>query len=44
VTIDDVGFVVDSGRVKEERYYPVRYLESSSSIIIIISLYRGGGC
>jgi len=23
VTIDDVGFVIDAGRVKEERYYPV---------------------
>jgi HrpA-like RNA helicase len=31
VTIDDVGFVIDAGRVKEERYYPVRMGASTSS-------------
>ena len=32
VTIDDVGFVVDSGRVKEERYYPDRRMAALEDV------------
>jgi len=34
ITIDDVGFVIDSGRVKEERYEAVRRMASLEDVLV----------
>ena len=34
ITIDDVGFVIDSGRVKEERYEPERRMASLEDVLV----------
>ena len=34
ITIDDVGFVVDTGRMKENRYDPLRKMSSLEDVLV----------
>ena len=34
ITIDDIGFVVDTGRMKENRYDPLRRMSSLEDVLV----------